>query len=76
MAIEDIIEQVKREVEKLNRVLLLLTRGTNKAPRGKMSAEGRKRISLAQKRGGKRSRRAREEDRVTTLILEEGLKQG
>ena len=58
MAIEDIIEQVKRDIEKLNRVLHLLTRGTNKAPRGKMSAEGRRRISLAQKKRWAKIKRA------------------
>src|ERR1019366_7450139 len=56
--IENIIREVKAEIQKLNQVVRLLegTKATKQAtaPRRKMSAAGRRRIAAAQKQGGQR----------------------
>jgi hypothetical protein len=55
MSLESIVQEIKAEIEKLNQVLRLLggkqTRAAKqtRAPRRRMSAAGRRRISMAQK---------------------------
>jgi hypothetical protein len=54
MGLENVIQEVRKEIGKLNHVLRLLTGTARKqakspAPRRKMSAAARRRISLAQK---------------------------
>jgi len=59
MSLESITKQIRQEISKLNQVLHLLEGGKTKvAGRRKMSAAGRKRISLAQKARWKRVRAA------------------
>ena len=57
MSLESITKQIREEIEKLNQVLRLLEGGKTKVKeRRKMSAAGRKRISLAQKARWKKVR--------------------
>lgn len=55
MSLESITKEIRSEIAKLNQVLHLLGGGAKtkvkrvKAPRQKMSAAGRRRISMAQK---------------------------
>jgi hypothetical protein len=61
--IEDIVRELKAEIEKLSQAVRLLegTKATKqaKAPRRKMSAAGRKRIAAAQRARWRKIRQAK-----------------
>jgi exonuclease VII small subunit len=61
MSLESITQAIRNEISKLNQVLRLLEGGAKvkQAPRRKMSAAARKRISLAQKARWKKVRAGR-----------------
>jgi len=57
MSLESITKAIREEISKLNQVLQLLEGGKTKVKgRRRMSAAGRKRISLAQKARWKKAR--------------------